>query len=373
MAIANGGRGPQVSAQAAGDGEEPEDKAKRPFVGISIRTVPTAEAEELGIEGGVEVREVVDDSPAAGLLKAGDVVTAIDRERVTSARALIEMVQSATPGDVMQFAVHSEDAPVEITVGERELTLERTITRRATLGPLHDFGLGALHELAEELSRFVSAEVVVEDDDGLLKTYAAVAGTTTAVDVAARTMTLDAEDGSGQVTYSIPHMDSDEAPMIIVDGEPAELADVRVDERTIVATVNGKVELVWQGDMPHLFSGMDRLSPFKQGRAPGSFRVAPFKGFSGGEALEEWLEKLIDAPELRERLEGLADDPELHERLRGLMRPHVGLPLPFLDDESLFDKLRALEGLPFEFDLDCEAEGSEDHPLKFAIRCNGGR
>ncbi len=82
--------------------------------------------EKLGFDtisdAGVVVAQVVDDSPAVGLLELGDVLSSINGEPITSDVQLVERLSEYGPGDVATFTVtRGGDAPQEIavTLGER--------------------------------------------------------------------------------------------------------------------------------------------------------------------------------------------------------------------------------------------------------------
>jgi PDZ domain-containing protein len=62
---------------------------------------------ELGLSSaaGAEVVDVVADSPAAAVLAAGDVVTAIDGQPVTSSSSLVQAIGARRPGDQVRLAL----------------------------------------------------------------------------------------------------------------------------------------------------------------------------------------------------------------------------------------------------------------------------
>ncbi len=82
--------------------------------------------EELGFDtisdAGVIVAQVIDDSPAVGLLELGDVLSSIDGEPITSDVQLVERLSNYAPGDVATFEVtRGGTAPqlIAVTLGER--------------------------------------------------------------------------------------------------------------------------------------------------------------------------------------------------------------------------------------------------------------
>ncbi|MET0426879.1 MAG: PDZ domain-containing protein, partial [Microvirga sp.] len=88
-------------------------------VGMVVRDVETADVakEKLAGTAGAVVTEVVKDSAAqkAGV-KAGDVVTSFDGERVRSARQLERMVEETPAGRSVKVALQRAGAPVTLDV-----------------------------------------------------------------------------------------------------------------------------------------------------------------------------------------------------------------------------------------------------------------
>ncbi|MEZ5225541.1 MAG: PDZ domain-containing protein [Acidimicrobiales bacterium] len=73
-------------------------------------------------DAGVVVAQVVENSPAVGLLEVGDVLSSINGEPITSDVQLVERLSKYRPGDVATFEVtRGAEAPQEIsvTLGER--------------------------------------------------------------------------------------------------------------------------------------------------------------------------------------------------------------------------------------------------------------
>ena len=103
-------------------------------IGVSTQPLTKQLADYFGVkDGGLLVTSVNDNSPAAKAgLKAGDVITAVDGEKVTS------------PGDVSRAISKKEDGPVSLTIvrdrNTRTVTVtpeknpERTLMRPGTIG-----------------------------------------------------------------------------------------------------------------------------------------------------------------------------------------------------------------------------------------------
>ena len=88
-------------------------------LGVSIRDVEKADVsrEKLSSETGAVIDEVRSDSPASKAgLKAGDVVTDFDGERVRSARQLTRLVQETPAGRQVKMAVMRGGQRVEVSV-----------------------------------------------------------------------------------------------------------------------------------------------------------------------------------------------------------------------------------------------------------------
>ena len=103
-------------------------------IGVSTQPLTKQLADYFGVkDGGLLITSVNDNSPAAKAgLKAGDVITAVDGEKVTS------------PGDVSRAISKKEDGPVSLTIirdhSTRTVTVtpeknpERTLMRPGTIG-----------------------------------------------------------------------------------------------------------------------------------------------------------------------------------------------------------------------------------------------
>jgi serine protease Do len=91
-------------------------------IGVSIRDVDEKDATKAkGTATGVVVEEVETDSPAqkAGL-KAGDIVTEFDGERVRSTRQFVRLVQETPTGRQVSLSVMRDGQRVSVSVQPRE-------------------------------------------------------------------------------------------------------------------------------------------------------------------------------------------------------------------------------------------------------------
>ncbi len=77
----------------------------------------------MGLEGGVKVVKVLDDGPSAGVLEAGDVITAIGGTETMTAQEVVEAVKASEPGAALSITVRrgTETLALEVTVGERDV------------------------------------------------------------------------------------------------------------------------------------------------------------------------------------------------------------------------------------------------------------
>ena len=232
------GRGAEGSGQGSGfkRNAAPEDKA--PFIGVTLGELPEAEADALDIAGGVVVGRVLDDGPAAGLLAAGDVIVSVGGVDVLTAVDVVQAVRAVEPGDTLSFTVVRDGVTltVEVEVGDRPHRTIRRAGRKA--GP----GNPVLSLIRQLGNRLAKAEIVLETDDGF-KTFRAVAGTLSDLNVDERTFTLNLVDGDGSepIEYTI----SDDT--VVTTKQRGTLAGLNTTDRTLVVDVDGDVKLVQQG------------------------------------------------------------------------------------------------------------------------------
>ena len=334
----------------AGDGDE--ETKKIPFVGIVLRRLPAAEAEELGIDGGVVVDKVIESAPAFGNLEAGDVITAVGGETVTKVSEVVHKVRASEAGAVLAFTVirHGDTLDASVIVGEREV---HAIKRHARAPQIRSNMLRLLRGLPE---KFVRAEIVVETDDGF-KTFRAVVGTPDSVDEEAGTFVLSPKDGSNPITYAIS-----EDTLVNLKRE-GDLSGLNTQDTTLVVDVDGAVKLVAQGELararlPLRGHGLVPRGPLHDVETDVRSHLRRFRARDG----------------LREqfpRFEGL---DRLPEHLRDT------LPENFLDR---LERLRSGEGY-LDLDVDvrvkrlhddirgliCEEETDEGPPRRVVIRCS---
>ena len=102
----------RVSDELIDNGE-----VSRPFIGVTMQELSDALKEELGIDFGVLIRDVIPGEPAeeAGV-KPGDVVISIGGREVKTAHELLMEVTKYKPGDVIELKIRRGDKELKIKV-----------------------------------------------------------------------------------------------------------------------------------------------------------------------------------------------------------------------------------------------------------------
>ena len=236
---------PETQAAAAGEIIE------KPFLGISIGDLTAEDRERLGVDVGVLVRAVLDDGPSADLLLEDDVVLAVNGVNVGSAEELALAVRDLVPGDEAEISVIRDGSPVTVTV----TVGERTITRKTVRSFVQKFpgigGLGGLVPglLAQINDKLISAEIVIDTDDGPM-TYTALRGTVTRVDADLGEFDLVPADGSATTTYAV----NDETVVSVT--RIGDLSGLTVDEEAFLVLIDGDLKLVVQRPDPGQRTGL---------------------------------------------------------------------------------------------------------------------
>jgi len=97
-------------------------KVLRPYIGIGGLDIDEATAKYYNISVGVYVKQVLSDGPAASSdIKQGDVITAIDGEKVTTMAELNKIKDTKNIGDKITLDINrnGETKKVELTLGEQ--------------------------------------------------------------------------------------------------------------------------------------------------------------------------------------------------------------------------------------------------------------
>ena len=269
-----------------------ESASARPYIGVAI-----SETES----GAARVVEVLDDGPSKGVLKAGDLITAVEGEAIGGARDLVDAIAEAGDGAALSLTIERDDraADVSVSVGEmsedaasqvRRYSYSRTFDLPADdfstkldmldkLAEMGDFDFPAKMDIdvdafdkfadmdafdfsmkadADMFDKFADVdafvgfsmmnllgesggvarmEKTVEVADGEFETHRAVMGTVTAVDADAGTFTLQPIDGSAAITYA-----------------------VTADTKTFISGAGGIVGLAADGETPTLAIDVDGVA-----------------------------------------------------------------------------------------------------------------
>jgi len=113
---------PVATAQATVEAIAKEGKVRRALLGITYRPLPPDERERLGIEGGVEVQNVVPGGAAEkGGLRQGDVIVEFAGKKVEP-ETFRALVAARKPGERVAVKVlrGGEEVFAEVTLGERD-------------------------------------------------------------------------------------------------------------------------------------------------------------------------------------------------------------------------------------------------------------
>ena len=94
----------------------------KPYIGVSVDSVSTAEQTKYNVPQGAVVMSVTDGSPAeqAGL-QVGDIITKAGDTEITGSSELVNKIRGCTPNDVLSLSVYrsGETLALSITVGEQ--------------------------------------------------------------------------------------------------------------------------------------------------------------------------------------------------------------------------------------------------------------
>ena len=89
-------------------------KIKRPYMGIMFRPVKKEDMDKYIYGVGAYVKEIVPDSPAAGILKVGDIILSLDGKLVKW-RLLATLVKSKKIGDEAHFIILRDGLEIPLT------------------------------------------------------------------------------------------------------------------------------------------------------------------------------------------------------------------------------------------------------------------
>ena len=304
MVAANRDVGAQTSSQgAAPAGQAAEDQDKTPFIGVLIVTLSADEASTVDLEGGVKVVKVLDDGPSAGVLEAGDVITAIGGTETMTAQEVVEVVKASEPGAALSITVRrgAETLALEVTVGERDVATPQIARPKIPV-----------EKLAGLYPNFVTYEITVETDEGY-KTYSGARGTASNIDVDAGTFDLAPKDGSDAISYQISPTTN------VFMGKMGNLGGLDTEQETVVLSEDGTVTYVLQGKW------VNRSVLPKPRHTP---KIRMHRRLGDGDRMFQWRSLSRDElpPEIMELLREMRIDVEEIERRRRGEAPPPQLP-----------------------------------------------
>ena len=232
--------------QVVEDEDADSDAQTKPHIGVAISPLSPARAEELGVDGGVMVTAVLNESPSSGVLEQGDVITSIDGQIVSSPKDVMDAVMASSVGDVISVIVIRGDDTLDlsVTVGETDISKRGIFRSRVTQMHQPDLTHRLIQQVFRAGDRFARGEVVMADENGVYQTYRATAGLVTEIDADAGTFTLQPKDDSALIEYMI----SDDTKINL--NRAGDLGELNTEDNTLVVDVNGEVKLVHQGEMP---------------------------------------------------------------------------------------------------------------------------
>ncbi|SCE92080.1 PDZ domain-containing protein [Micromonospora matsumotoense] len=111
---------PRELVYPPGESQEEVEKRNAEDFQNSQSSAETAALVKLGYPVEVVAKEVAADGPAAGALKAGDVVATVDGAKVTSATRLVELVRGKPAGTALSIGYVRDGTPGTATVTSRE-------------------------------------------------------------------------------------------------------------------------------------------------------------------------------------------------------------------------------------------------------------
>ena len=232
--------------QVVEDEDANSDAQTKPHIGVAISPLSPARAEELGVDGGVMVTAILNESPSSGVLEQGDVITSIDGQIVSSPKDVMDAVMVSSVGDVISVIVirGNDTLDQSVTVGETDVSKRGIFRSRVPQMHQPDLTQRLIQQVFRAGDRFARGEVVMADENGVYQTYRATAGLVTGIDADAGTFTLQPKDGSALIEYMI----ADDTKVNL--NRAGDLGELNTEDNTLVVDVNGEVKLVHQGEIP---------------------------------------------------------------------------------------------------------------------------
>jgi membrane-associated protease RseP (regulator of RpoE activity) len=124
----------------------------QPFLGVAFQSITPdlAEAEDLAVDQGALITEVVPESPADDAdLRRGDIITAVDGRPVDDDHPLAELILRYAPGDEVEL---------EVLRGRREFSVDVVLGSRLDEGFLDEEFMGRFGFDREQMFEFLDQE-----------------------------------------------------------------------------------------------------------------------------------------------------------------------------------------------------------------------
>jgi len=228
--------------------QQDDQTGEKPWLGIRVARPPD----------GLTIEAVIADSPAdnAGL-KRLDIITAVDGTAVSDMKELLAALKDKQPGDTVTFSITRDGATQQITV-----TLEARPEPLPRAHPIFPELNGIPRD--ELFSHMLGGTFRFTDVDGTEHTVTTDLGTVTAVDTAAKTITVQLNSGGSPQTYTITED---------VYTLPRDLSGFQANDRVSVVKVDGELRAIAKG--------AGRMLPFFGGGKHRGMRGFGGHGFFG--------------------------------------------------------------------------------------------
>ncbi len=205
--------------QAAPD----SDTESKPYIGVAIYPMS---------DGTVKVAKVLEGGPSDGVLKDGDIITAVGGETIDGAEDLTDAIADAGAGETLSLTITRDGSEMDVSVTIGEWTKK-------------SYRMGRVfHKAKRSQDRIASRQVVKADDDGNYRAYRTVFGSVSDLDADAGTFTLQPRDGSNPIEYTI----NDDTRIYVGRDLVDDLSGLSADEEVVVRDVDGEVKVVKQFD-----------------------------------------------------------------------------------------------------------------------------
>jgi len=221
---------PLPEPEVARDEEQPKDGA---WLGIVISNITPKVAERLGLgqQQGVVIINVAPDSPAAKAdLKPKDILTSVNGVAVSTAKAAVEEVRKAKPGDTVSLGIlrDGQSLTINVTAGSRPAVQPKPPV------PLQFPKLKELEGVPpqELFNHFLGLELNILDKNNQPATVRLVPGTVTSVGTNALSITPN-----GSSTPQTFNVTGD--TQIYIGLKKGKLEDIKAGDKVVILASKG--------------------------------------------------------------------------------------------------------------------------------------